>query len=272
MRVTGAVHFRRRWALGWVLGVLVFLTPLTAAAQATLRPAHRPLVTAENEPWYLEGKAIANGGITYYPAGAAVFFNPYEMVRTGDYRGIPLYAMKTRAPFDIVFVPVAGGLLQPYERRREGEVAGTVGSSAPSFPVDRDIEAATWDYLPQAAGSPVVREFYPSYGYGVSDTGAEPSVPETRAAEGASPAVRPHGPLTTALRPTGLNAFYIEYQGRRWFSSGPTVLLEPSFTRAGDYHGFPVYVGRDQQPETIYVTVASGVTGLLTPYSTRKQP
>jgi hypothetical protein len=257
-------------ALGWALGCAILVMPIAAAAQATLRPAHRPLVTAENERWYLEGQAITNWGNVYYPAGAAVFFNPYEMVRSGDYRGIPLYAMKTREPFDVVFVPVAGGLLQPYERRREGEVAGTVGSSAPSFPVDRDNEAPPWDYVPQAAGPPMLREFYPSYGYGATDTGATSLLPEARAAETSSSSPRPRGPLTTALKPTGLNAFYIEYQGRRWFNSGPTVLLASSFTRAGEYHGFPIYVVRDQPDETIYVAVATAASGLLTPYSTRK--
>jgi len=93
-------------ALGWVLGCVVLLMPAAASAQATHRPTRAPIVTAENERWYLEGQSITYGGSVYYPAGAAVFFNPYEMARSGDYKGIPLYAMKTRDPFDVVFVPV----------------------------------------------------------------------------------------------------------------------------------------------------------------------
>src|SRR5947208_1010689 len=67
------------------------------------------------------------------------------MIRTGDFLGIPLYARTTIEPYSVVFVPIGGGMLQPYERRREGELAGTVGSSAPSFPValssDSSIDA-----------------------------------------------------------------------------------------------------------------------------------
>src|SRR4051794_38513821 len=117
MRITS------RWAsawrsFGWTAGcVLVLATaaPSPAAGQATLRPADRPVVTAENEPWYLEGQPLTSSGSVYYPAGAAVFFNANEMARSGNYHGIPLYSMVTRDPFDVVYVPVAGGLMRPYE-------------------------------------------------------------------------------------------------------------------------------------------------------------
>jgi hypothetical protein len=257
-------------ALGWLLGCAVGLMPMTAAAQATIKPAERPLVTAENERWYLEGQPITYSGSFYYLAGAAVFFNPYEMVRTGDYRGIPLYALATRDPFGVVYVPVARGLMQPYERRRDGDVAGTVGGSAPSFPVDRDSEATLPDGGLQAAGPPDLGAFHAD-SYGATDDRAS-SQPAMAATRGTSTVVsRPVGPLTTALKPTGLNAFYIEYQGRRWFSNGPAVVLDPAaYTRAGEYHGFPVYVTRDPQAEAIYVAVTQDGSGLLTPYSARK--
>ncbi|MEO7272582.1 MAG: hypothetical protein ABIX28_25355, partial [Vicinamibacterales bacterium] len=87
---------------------------------------------------------------------------------------------------------------------------------------------------------------------------------------GRSVETRPVGPLTTALKPTGLNAFYIEYSGTRYYSAGPVVTLEPAtFTRAGEYHGFPVYTARDCA-EMIFVAVANGAPGLLSPYSTHK--
>jgi hypothetical protein len=274
MKTTKSTRQRVHTALGWVLGCAVVLTmvmPMAATAQVTLRPAPRPVVTAENERWYLEGQPITFGGDIYYPTGPTVFFNPYEMVRSGDFRGIPLYAMKTREPYEAAYVPLAGGLMQPYERRREGDLAGTVGSTAPSFPVDRDSEPTPDDAFLQAAGPPVLREFYPSYGDSVTDTTTTPVRPAAGPAETTSEFSRPAGPLTTALKPTGLNAFYIDYKGRRWFSSGPTVLLDSSsFTSAGEYYGFPVYVAKDQQTETIYVPVASAARELLTPYSTRK--
>ena len=257
-------------ALAWLLGCAVVLMPMTAAAQATLRPADRPLVTAENERWYLEGQPITYSGSIYYQAGAAVFFNPYEMVRTGDYRGIPLYALTTRDPYGVVYLPVARGLMQPYERRRDGDAAGTVGSSAPSFPVDRDSEATLPDSGLQAPGAPDIGRFRDTDIYGATDERLAGR--SSAGTTGIAPTVsRPAGPLTTALKPTGLNAFYIEYEGRRWFAGGPAVVLDPAaFSRAGDYHGFPVYVVKGQQSEAIYVAVTNEANGLVTPYSPRK--
>ena len=38
-------------------------------------------------------------------------------------------------PYSIVYVPIGRGLLQPYERIRQGELAGSTGSRTPAFPV-----------------------------------------------------------------------------------------------------------------------------------------
>ena len=100
-----------------------------AAAQSVLRPTPQPIVTAENEPWYLSGEPITYAGNLYYPAGAQVFFNPNEMVRSGFHMGVPLYTRTTIEPFSVVYVPLAGGRMQPYERPRAGELAGTSGLS-----------------------------------------------------------------------------------------------------------------------------------------------
>src|SRR5687768_14303934 len=86
---------------------------LAAAAQVTMRPTPAPVVTAENEEWYLSGEPITFSGSVYFPAGSQVFFNGSEMVRTGEYRGIPLYTKTTIEPFSKVFVPLDGRLMQP---------------------------------------------------------------------------------------------------------------------------------------------------------------
>ena len=78
------------------------------------------------------------------------------------------------------------------------------------------------------------------------------------------------GEFRTARKPEGLNAFFVEYQGRRWFSSGPVVAFdEKSFTRTSDYHGFAVYAARDKSADTIYVAVTDDPKGMLTPYAAR---
>ncbi len=254
-------------ALGGIAAALL-ISSLPVGAQVTMRPADRPVVTADHEAWFLQGEPITFSGNVYYPAGAQVFFNPYEMTRTGSYRGIPLYSLKTREPYSVVFVPVAGGLMQPYERRREGDVAGTTGSMAPSFPVQRDIEGEG-SVPPAAAGPPTSRDGFPSYA-ATGDLYATPGTPAATA--GAAASVQPPvTALSTAQAPLGLNAFFVEYHGQRWFSSGPVVeRQDSSFVRSGEYYGFPVYVDRDHPGDTIYVPVAGAVTDLLTPYSLRK--
>src|SRR5689334_8140833 len=114
---------------------LVLLGPATAFAQVQSRPSDAPIVSAERESWYVNGDPVQFAGSVYYRAGAAVFFDGNRMVRTGSFNGVPLYADTTVEPFSLVFVPIGRGLMQPYERPRSGDLAGTVGSSAPSFPV-----------------------------------------------------------------------------------------------------------------------------------------
>jgi hypothetical protein len=266
MGLSGITHYRRGHVLGWALGCAILAMPAAAPAQILMRPAEKPLVTAENERWYLAGQAITFSGSIYDPAGAAVFFNPYEMVRSGAFEGVPLFSKAAREPFGVVYVPVGRGLMQPYERRGDGDGPG-VGRYASSYPAHRDSEV--WGTGPQAAGPPTGGDLlYTSQGYATSHDAGTPMDP-SRMTPGRTPvAARAAGPLTSALEPTGLNAFFIQYQGRRWFSSGPAVPLDESnFSRAGEYRGFPVYVAGNQPADTIYVAVAADAPGLLTPYS-----
>ena len=249
----------------------VLATAPAAIAQMTMQPTPRPIVTAENEPWYVAGVSISHGGVTYYPAGPMVHFNGNEMVRSGHFQGVPLYTRTTIEPYSFVFVPIGGGLMHPYERRREGDVAGTVGSLTPSFPVVRPVEQAGLEYVPgagmvQAQGPPSrVGEFIDRialadppatfYGPAVGTTGV--------------PADTPVGPPVTARRPEGLNGVFVEYNNRRYFADGPAVPYDADvFTRVGDYHGFAVYQHKGQTT-TLYIPPLGGAPGLLTPYRAR---
>src|SRR5688572_7846853 len=107
------------------LAAVVFLSiALPVSAQIVSRPTEPPIVTAENDAWYRLREPVLLAGEAYYPAGATVFFNGNVMVRTGHYNGVPLYADTTLEPYSILFVPIGGGLMQPYERVRQGELAG----------------------------------------------------------------------------------------------------------------------------------------------------
>ena len=239
-------------------------------AQTALQPTPRPIVSAENEPWYQAGLPITVAGNTYYPTGPLVYFNGNEMVRSGHFQGIPLYSRTTIEPYSFVFAPLGGGLMQPYERRRAGDIADTVGSLTPSFPVVRSAEQAAMEYVP---GAGMVQAPAPPSRVGeIVDRGIEaedrPSVVTAPpvGTSGSRPAIV--GPLETARRPQGLNGVFVEIEGRRYFSDGTAVAFdEKAFIPAGEYHGFPVY--RQQgQADTVFIPLRGGAK-LLTPYRAR---
>jgi hypothetical protein len=257
----------------FVVGALAGVLALGSAmrAQVTLQPTPPPIVTAENEAWYVAGLPINHAGLTYHPAGPRVHFNGNEMVRTGHFQGIPLYSRTTIEPYSFVFVPLTGGLMHPYERRREGEVAGTVGSVAPSFPVVRPMEQAALEYVPGAgmlqAPAP------PSQLGAIADREpvAEPPVAADVPAVGTTGSSSPEaiGPLVSARLPEGLNGVFVEYDNRRYFSDGRAVAMDDkTFVRIGNYHGFPVY-RRDGEADTVYIPPSGGAAGVVAPYRAR---
>jgi hypothetical protein len=215
-----------------------------------------------------------------------VFFNRYEMIRSGFYEGVALYTRTTIEPFSMVFVPVGGGLMQPYERRRAGDIAGTAGSTTPAFPIVTPAEEATDrspELLPQAAAPPMrvatsigdtsreLTHMTPGTGPGFHAAPRAPVATNgTASATALATAATPPGPLRSALPPTGLNAIFINYEDRQWFSSGPVVEFSSTrFVRVKDYRGFPVYSepGKDGR---VYVALKASGDGLLTPYSVRR--
>ena len=259
---------RRRAPQFFAAIAALVLVPTAGWAQATWRPTPPPAVTAENEGWYLNGDPLTFAGNIYFPTGPLVHFDANQMVRSGDFRGIPLYSLTTIEPYSKVFVPLTSGLMKPYERRRAGDVAGTAGSSTPSFPVvnphDPREEAAVYAPL-QAAAPPMLSESL--YGTAPVQPVAPPAIvaPEPIATTGAAP--YPLGPLVSARKPEGLNGIYIDYADRRWLLSGAAVELDSTrFRRVGEYRGFPVYRKGDDE-RTIYVTVAHNARELLAPYS-----
>ena len=268
--------------------VAAMCLPAGVRAQVALQPTPPPSETAENTAWYLGGEPITFAGNIYHPAGPQVFFNRYEMIRSGFYEGVPLYTRTTLEPFSAVFVPVGGGLMQPYERRRAGDLAGTSGSTTSAFPVVTPAEQDTdrsLGFMPQAAAPPTrvatsigdtsreLTDVTPGTNQrfrspAPAPVGTSGSNPEAVAAPAPSPT--PTAPLRSARRPQGLNGIFIEYDNRRWFNSGPAVELAAStFVKVGQYQGFPVY----EQPNrrgTIYVPATADAEGLLTPYAVRR--
>src|SRR5688572_3574121 len=246
---------------------LALVAAAPAAAQVQSRPTDPPLVTASNESWYQLREPVQFSGELYYPAGATVFFNGNTMVRVGHYNGVPLYADATVEPFSVVLVPVTRGLMQPYERPRRGDLAGTTGSSAPSFPV-AVVPGATTPRT--AAVSPTAPPAPPG---AISVFTPERPAPAREAVGTTGMIATPHTqtgpPLVTLRRPEGNDGIWIPFGGERWVAAGAAVPLNTStFVRVGEYRGFPVYARRELQEDMIYLPATRA--GLVAPYKLKE--
>jgi hypothetical protein len=175
------------------------------------------------------------------------------MVLTGFYGSVPIYADATLEPHSLVFVPVGRGLMQPYERRRSGDLVGTTGSRAPSFPLERDAEAMLGrlsDYEPVAT----LPEHTPYR-----------TIPE---AEETLPAPLPgQGVVRTARPLRATEGVWILFRNERWFAAGKAVVFDPTaFEEIGEYKTYPVYRARRGAGDLIYLPSSEG---LVAPYAKR---
>ena len=262
----------------YAAGVLFLVLAAPAAAQIQSRPTDLPLVTAVNESWYQLREPVQFAGELYYPAGASTFFNGNVMVRTGHYNGIPLYADATVEPFSIVLVPVGRGLMQPYERLRRGDLAGTTGSRVPSFPVRPTPDAirppmaavsptapprptgAISVYTP--AGTPAAAPADVPVG-GRADSAAVTAIVGTTGFL-ATPRRQDPSPILSLRRPENNDGVWIVFGGEKWVSAGTAIpLIADQFVHVGEYAGFPVLARRELTQEVIYLP---SLPGLIAPY------
>src|SRR5688572_20004206 len=232
---------------------LALSAAVPASAQVNMRPTEPPIVTAEIEQWYRQGEPLQVGGDVYYPAGARVFFNGNTMVRTAHYNGVPVYADTTIEPHSIVFVPIGRGVMQPYERLRRGDLAGTTGSRTPSFPVE-PVSGFGYRGPIMAAVSPTNLP-QPIGGIDVFTDGRPAS---------AAPAQSDIQGYQTLMRPESNDGIWIMYMGAKWLSAGPAVPLRAAdFQLVGDYAGFPVFARQGVKDDIIYLPTRPG---LIAPY------
>ena len=256
--------------------LMAVLLPTLGSAQILYRPTAPPLVHAASAEWQTQGEPLSHAGMVYYPTGPMVFFDGNRMVRVGEHFGVPLYADTTLEPLSIVYVPVAGGMMKPYERPRTGDLAGTVGSRTPALPVPAGADLRWPTGLAQAQAPPSRVSPLPAPPVVVisGPTTGTPGTPE-RLASLAAASTPPAGSAPEPLRvesippPSTNDGVWVEYDGRRWFSAGRAVPFSPDvFTPVGDHHGFPVYRERSGASDVIYVTVIAG-GGPVAPYAVR---
>ena len=234
----------------------VFVVGLAAAAGAQqLTPEPAPLVDASHEPWQIQSEPLLVDGLVYLPSGPNRFFDPNLMTRTGVYRGIPIYQDRSLEPYSIVYVPIGGGQMRPYERRRTGDLAGTTGSRMPSFPVEATGTPSDEDRIVAASGSWATGTTLP----------AQPPPP---AAAVETPSATELMPLVAKPRPLKEpNGIYIEFNGAKWYGSGRPVSYSTLFEQIGTYSGVPVYRLKTDHRDRVWVPVVPG--GPLAPYSKR---
>jgi len=257
-----------RFVLGFVLSAAVLL-PKVGNAQVYQRQTPPPQVTAASAAWQVSGQPIFYAGAPYYPTGPTVFFDGFVMVRTGVFEGVGLYADTTLEPFSMVFVPIGGNVMRPYERPRSGPLAGTVGSRTPSFPIQRDAELS-------ATASTTGLVAPPSLGVDAAVPEADRSIGTTGSIAASSPSAAPASATNRSTRgkvvlqsipgPRSNVGVWIEFQGERWKIAGEAMSYLPDqFAAIGEYHGFPVYRDAKGRSDAIYVPAVRD--GALTPYS-----
>jgi len=215
--------------------------PALAPAQVVKRPERAPARVAGQEAWYLAGEPLLYRGELYYPAGAQIFFDPNVMVFAGEYRGIPLYVDPTVETNSIVYLPIGSGLLQPYERPRTRDLAGTSGSRTPSFP--------------PGTPSPIGEE---TVAVGTAGAAPAPPVGEPTLAGAARRAAAPSTVVTIA--PAGSSrgrGIWIDWNGQSWRAAGSAVRVGPQFVPIGTFNGRTVYRGTGN--DTIWIETAQGL-------------
>jgi hypothetical protein len=228
--------------------LVVALLPVGSEAQVVMRPEPPPAQTAGQTAWYRSGEPVLHRGELFYPGGPPTFFDRDGMVLVGEFRGVPLYADPTLETGSIVYVPVSGTLMQPYEKLRAGDLAGTSGSRMRSYPPETPTTMQT---EPQPVGTSGVLLPAPQ----LMATGDAGPVTSGRAAP--APAVEIIAP-SPAVHGRGI---WIAWNGAAWSASGPATRVGPQMIAIGSYGGRTVYRGADAR--TIWIETAQG---LVTPW------
>jgi hypothetical protein len=229
-------------------------------------------VTAASADWQIRGEPVFYSGHFFHPTGPNVFFDGDVMVPAGVYRGAPLYRDISLDPVGVVYVPIGGNLMRPYERPRSGDLAGTVGNLTPSFPIELAVEAAAaaWTEITTPALAMSVEPTAFPEGDGarraIGTAGAIVDRPATDEEPLPIEGATPGNTLVESIPPPSVNSgIWLEFEGARWFSAGPAVPFSADrFTPIGDHCGFPVY--RDKARKSDEIFVAAVKDGPVAPY------
>jgi hypothetical protein len=248
------------------------LFPKTGNAQVFSFRTQPPDVTAAGADWHINSDPIVVTGIVYYPTRAFRMFDAQVMVQVGVVDRVPVFADATLEPYSLIYVPIGGARMREYERRRDGELASTTGSRAPSFPVVVATERAPFEPEPgtsRAATTVGIGRVRTDTAVVGTSGGAAPSVPSAAAAVDAPDHPRPRlSRIPSIAQPSAANGVWLEFEGARWYADGPAATFSPDrFEPVGDYRGFPVYRDRMSNRKQVWISVVKD--GPVAPYSKR---
>jgi hypothetical protein len=227
--------------------------PISGNAQVFRFRTPPPDVSAAGAEWQINSEPIIVEGLTYYPTRGFRLFDGQVMAQTGSYGRVPVYSDTTLGPYTEIYVPLGSGRMRVYERHPELDSDGTKRIDETVTSTDR-LPYGT-EYSSRSAGT-------------VATTGSvNPSASDSFPIPDRD---RPHRTtiLTGVPHAADTNGVWLDYNGARWFSSGPAVLFSPDrFEPIGEYHGFPVY--RAKRGDNDELWVASVKDGPLAPYRRR---
>jgi hypothetical protein len=264
---------------------MAVLLPKSGNAQVYQFRTPPPAMTAAASDWQINSDPIVVNGLVYYATRGFRFFDGQVMMQVGIVDRVPVYGDATLEPYSVVYVPIGRDRLREYERRREGELAGTTGSRVPAYPVLSPSSQA----LREASAPPTIVATS-----GILESGplaaapappaaapAAQSIPASPGAPGStdgSPSVGTAGNADRGLtrrtlvqtepRPSGANGVWLEFNGSRYYSDGPATTFSPDrFVPVGDYRGFAVYRDKGDGKDAIWISVVKN--GPLAPYVRR---
>jgi hypothetical protein len=257
----------RTWMPSLVLTVAV-LIPRMGNAQVYQFRTPNPEITAANSMWQVNSEPIIFQGLVYYPTREFRTFDGQVMTQIGIYQGVPIYADTTVEAFSIVYVPVGTTRMRAWERARDREIAGTMGSSALWNP-SRAASATPYIYATPTAPAPVpASEERPVGTAGTIVPSAVGAMAAPRVPDRVRPARTTLESIPLPPRVRGSNGVWLEFNGNRWYSAGAAVSFRPErFVPIGAYRGFPVYRDTTGDPDRIWVSVVQD--GPLAPYEKR---
>jgi hypothetical protein len=215
----------------WIAGV-VFVVLQVSATAGQIADTDASRFASSGSDFRVSGEPVVLSGASYYPSGPTVFFDGAVMVRSSSFKGVPIYVDGTRDPYNVVYVPIGGKLMRPYERRRTDQAADTLAQPPASAPAE--VEEATSESADTAAPAP----------------------PDDRQAP---PRTRPWTPghAVSAVPPGANRGIWIVFDDKVWILADRQPYSVATFTQSGTYHGFPVYRNAARRGE-IYVSSGAG--------------